>query len=334
MKRAGGIYSLISEPENIRLAFWKAAKGKHDRHDVVSFKSNFEENIRKLYDQLRLGLPDVGHYRFFHVYDPKKRMICAASFPERVLHHAIMNVCEPVLENCAVYDSYACRKGKGTQRAVLKTQVNASRYDWYLKLDIRKYFDSIDHSVLMQLLSRRFKEKALLALFDKILNTYHTEKGRGLPIGNLVSQHLANFYLSKFDHWIKEVRRIRGYIRYMDDFILFKRDKASLKNELIHIQHFLKENLKLDLKLPVQLNRTSNGIPFLGYRVFKYKIRLSPRSKRRFVHKFRLYEINFETGKWSINTLTRHMKPLIEFTRMADAEDLRRNVMHRFGVLS
>ena len=110
MKRAGGIYSLISEPDNILLAFWKAAKGKHDRHDVISFKSNFECNIRRLHDQLKQGSPDVGHYRFFHVFDPKKRLICAASFPERVLHHAIMNVCEPVLENYAVYDSYACRK--------------------------------------------------------------------------------------------------------------------------------------------------------------------------------------------------------------------------------
>ncbi|MDF1591100.1 MAG: reverse transcriptase/maturase family protein [Desulfobacterales bacterium] len=334
MRRAGRLYPLIAEPDNIRLAFLKAARGKHNRKEIVSFKSDFENNIRRLYDQIKHQLLDVGKYRFFHVYDPKKRLICAAAFEERVLHHAIMNVCEPVLDTYAIYDSYACRKGKGAQKAVLRSQEFAGRYLWFLKLDIRKYFDSIDHRILMQFLAHRFKDKTLLLLFGQIIKTYQTEADKGLPIGNLISQHLANFYLSGFDHWIKEVRRVHGYIRYMDDFILFKEDKASLKNELRQIQSFLKENLKLDLKSTTQLNRSSNGIPFLGLRVFPQRIRLSPLSKRRFIRKFRLYEENFKTGRWSINMLTRHMEPLIEFTQMANAADFRRNVMIRFGVSS
>ncbi len=334
MKRAGRLYDSIVDADNIRLAFWKAAKGKHDRKDVISFKSDFESNIRKLYDQLQQKSLNVGHYRFFDVYDPKRRLICAAAFPERVLHHAIMNVCEPVLDNYSIYDSYACRKRKGAQRAVLRLQVYARRYPWFLKLDIRKYFDSIDHEILMQLLSQRFKEKTVLLLFDQILKTYHIEKGKGLPIGNLISQNMANFYLSGFDRWNKEVRKVRAYVRYMDDFVLFKEDNASLKNELKQVKHFLKENLKLVLKSPVQLNRSSRGISCLGYRVFPQKIRLSTRSKQRFVRKFRSYEGNYQTGRWSTNTLTRHMEPLIEFTRMADSADLRRHVINRFGVSS
>lgn len=245
-----------------------------------------------------------------------------------------MNVCEPVLDRYTIFDSYACRKGKGTHRAVLRAQSFAKRRCWFLKLDIRKYFDSIDHKILQGLLSRRFKDRVVLELLGQILNTYQTKDGKGLPIGNLVSQHLANFYLSFFDHWIKEERRIRYYLRYMDDFLLLGNDKQDLKDELQHIHTFLKEKLALSLKPAIQLNRCIKGIPFLGYRVFPGKLLLSGRSKRRFVNKFRLYEGKWQNKRWTIETLTRHMEPLIEFTRMADAKGFRKNVIERFGVSS
>jgi retron-type reverse transcriptase len=334
MKRVGCLYPFIADPDNIRLAFLKAAKGKHDRKEVIRFKTNLESNISNLYCQLQNGCLNVGRYRFFNVYDPKKRWICAACFPERILHHAIMNVCEPVLDKYAINDSYACRKGKGPRRAVHKAQQFARRYRWYLKLDIAKYFDSIDHDLLRERLSRRIKDKGVLKLFDQIFKTYETQKGKGLPIGNLVSQHLANFYLSFFDHWIKEVRKIRGYIRYMDDFILFGEGKEALKLELIEIHLFLKTHLKLTLNPKIQVNKCKNGIPFLGYRVFPSIIRLTARSKQRFVKKFRQYENKQRNGKWSIRTLTAHMEPLIDFTRMADAEGFRREIIKRYGVLS
>ncbi len=301
---------------------------------MISFRNDYENNIHDLYRQLRQRTLDVGQYRFFHVYDPKKRLICAAAFPERVLHHAIMNVCEPVLDRYAIMDSYACRKGKGTHRAILRTQSFARRRGWFLKLDIRKYFDSIDHKILHRLLSRRFKDGAVLDLFGQILKTYQTQKGKGLPIGNLVSQHLANFYLSFFDHWIKEDRQIRLYLRYMDDFLVFGKDKQELKEELQHIHTFLDQKLALSLNPAIQLNRCSRGIPFLGYRVFPRKRLLSQRSKRRFINKFRLYEGKWLNGQWPLESLTRHMEALIEFTRMADAKGFRNNVIERFGVLS
>ena len=171
------------------MAFWKAAKGKHGNKEVIHFKVNFEENIQKIQQQFERNNLDIGYYHFFYVYDHKKRLICAASFPERVIHHAIMNVCEPVLETYSISDSYACRKEKGPRKAVLRVQEYAREYAWFLKLDIRKYFDSVDHSILFQLLSRRFKEKPLLELFRQLLETYQLKKGKGLPIGNLVSQH-------------------------------------------------------------------------------------------------------------------------------------------------
>ena len=201
MKRAGNLYRLIVEPDNLRLAFCKAVKGKHDRLEVIGFRENLEENLQKIRHQLLLHAPDIGHYRFFRIHDPKPRSICAASFPERVLHHAIMNICEPILDSYAICDSYACRKNKGCHKALARARHFARNNNWYLKLDIRKYFDSIDHDVVMRLLSRRFKDRELLLLFEKLLATYHVELDKGLPIGSLISQHLANFYLGLFDHW-------------------------------------------------------------------------------------------------------------------------------------
>lgn len=335
MKSKGDLFRHIMDRDNIRLAFLKAARGKQSRRDVVHFRANFEENIAMLQSQLLSGNIDIGHYRYFEVFDPKKRLICAASFPERVLHHAIMNICEPVLESCAIADSYACRKGKGGQKAVLRAQKFAGCFDWYLKLDIRKYFDSIDHATVLAALASRFREKNVLRLFEKIVVSYCLEPGKGLPIGNLISQHLANFYLSVFDHWIKEERRVRGYLRYMDDFLLFGRDRERIfRDELPAICEFLHQRLSLTMKPEIQMNRSIKGIPFLGYRIYPWKILLAPRSKKRFINKFRTYESRWQKGEWTEERLVRHMEPLLAFARFAASKGFRNNVLSRFGVLS
>jgi hypothetical protein len=332
MKRVNNRYHRIPTYENLCLAFWKAAKGKQDRQEVIAFRKDFDANIRKLQQAVIRHKPDIGHYRFFRVFDPKQRSICAASFPERVLHHAVMNVCEPLLDAYAIYDSYACRKGKGNRKALERARNYCGIFQWYLKLDVQKYFDSIDHSIMIEQLARHFKDDDLLELFSKLLDTYHTKPGKGLPIGNLISQHLANFYLGRYDHWIKEQRRIRGYLRYMDDFILFSPNRAFLKTELGETRQFLARELALDLKENIQLNRCIRGIPFLGYRIFPQTIRLAPRSRKRFIQKFKMYEKNWHEGGWSVNELARHMEPLIEFTRVSDSTGLRRKVIQRFGV--
>lgn len=331
MKRAGGLYTRIADPVNLRIAFWKAAKGKQDRQEVITFRGDFEANIEKLRHQLESRKVAVGDYRFFYVHDPKKRLICAASFNERVLHHAVMNVCEAVLDAYAIFDSYACRKGKGGCKAVERAQAFSRKFRWYLKLDISKYFNSVDHRILLNMLERRFKDRDLLGLFETILNTYATRPGKGLPIGNLISQHMANFYLGRLDHWIKEERRIKGYVRYMDDFILWGEKKDLLKKELSHTRVWLKEVLDLELKENIQLNRCDRGIPFVGYRVYSGRVALLPASKRRFVEKFRKYEANYLQGRWSEQDLCRHMEPLVAFTKRADTMGFRANVLRRFA---
>jgi RNA-directed DNA polymerase len=332
MKRAGNLYDRIADPGNLRLAFIKSIRGKRGKAEAIAYAANLDANLRQLREHLLAERVDVGHYHFFTVHDPKERVICAASFPERVLHHAIMNVCEPVLERYAVHDSYACRTGKGMHAAVLRAQAFTRRYAWYLKLDIRQYFASIDHEIVMALIARRVKDNAVLRLIRTILGTYSVDPGRGLPIGNLLSQHLANFYLGHLDHWIKETLRVRGYVRYMDDFVLWAADKAALKGHLEGVRHFLESELKLELKENVQLNRCARGLPFLGYRVFAFRLALGPRAHRRFARKLRGYEKEWLTGRWSEADLARHMEALLSYVRFADTLPLRQRIVSRFSV--
>lgn len=263
MKRTGFLYDKICDIENLKLAFWKASKGKRDCGEVIAFSNRLEDNLLKMRGQLLSHQPDLGHYHFFTIREPKERLICASSFHERILHHAIINICEPVLERFAIFDSYACRKEKGNRRAIARCQEFARLHPWYLKLDIRQYFGSINHAMAASILSRLFKDSRLLGLFDQILASYNSGvRGVGLPIGNLVSQYLANLYLGTMDHWLKEERRVGGYLRYMDDFVLFATTRNLLSIELREIGTFLGDKLKLRLKDKIQLNRTNLGVPF------------------------------------------------------------------------
>ena len=322
----------IAEPENLREAFLKAARGKRGKADCRAFQERLDENLTRLRAELLAGSVRVGDYHLFQIFDPKERTICAADFRQRVLHHAVMAVCEPALEQAAVFDSYACRKGKGRLAAVGRASGYARRYDWFLKMDVRKYFASIDHRVLERLLARRYKDTAVLALFGKIIRSYETVPGRGLPIGNLTSQHFANYYLSPLDRFIKEQLGRGAYVRYMDDSVVWGRCRGELKAVRDRVREFLAVELKLELKAEPPLNRTALGMDFLGYRLFPRVMRLARRSKLRFARKFRGYERAFVEGVWSEAELQRRTTALLAFVLPAESEGFRRHVLERFGV--
>jgi retron-type reverse transcriptase len=359
MKRAGQLLKAVASPDNLRLAFWKAAKGKRAKADCRAFQQRLDGNLDDLRGDLLAGTVRVGDYHYFTIHDPKERIICAASFRERVLHHALMNVCEPVLERAAVFDSYACRRGKGRLAAVTRAQAYARRHAWFLKLDVRKYFDSIHHDTLRDLLRRKLKDAAVLALFDRIIASYHTTPGRGLPIGNLTSQHFANFYLAPLDRFVKEGgaggrsadipvrlgvcapdradRNARApasaYVRYMDDFVIWGQSSRQLRAWAEQVRVFLAEELKLDLKPNTILNRTGFGMDFLGYRIFPRTLRLSRRSKVRFVRKLRAYEAAHRAGEWTELHLQQRMTALLAFVLPADSRGFRQHVINRFACL-
>ena len=332
MKRKSGLMELIADADNLRLAFWKAAKGKATKRDCREFRGALDRELDALRRGLLSGELKIGDYHYFKVHDPKERLICAASFRERVLHHAMINICEPVLERAAIHDSYACRKGKGSLMAVARARSAARSQGWFLKMDMRKYFDSIDHATLRAQLARKFKESALLMLFDRILGSYQCLPGRGLPIGNLTSQHMANFYLSPLDRHIKETLKCRNYVRYMDDMVVWGQTGGELQAVLESVQQFARSDLQLELKSGTALNRTCFGMDFLGYRIFPDSVRLSRRSKARFARKFRRYEEARLAGVWSDRQAQQRMGALLAFVLPAQSSAFRRRVLERFGV--
>ena len=332
MKRHGQLMAQIADAENLRLAFWKASKGKRGKADCRAFQAQWEEHLAALRAELLAGEVAVGDYHYFTVQDPKKRLICAAAFRERVLHHALMNVCEPVLERAAVRDSYACRKGKGRLLAVERAQSYTRTHCWFLKLDIRKYFDSIHQPTLRALLGQKFKDPLLLGVFDRIIGSYQTAPGRGLPIGNLTSQHFANYYLAPLDRFVTETLQRGAYVRYMDDFVVWGDSGRELRAVCERVREFLARELKLDLNDKTIINRTTFGMDFLGYRLFPGTVRLARRSKVRFTRKFRRYEAALMRGEWSELVLQQRMQALLAFVVPANSGAFRQHVLQRFRV--
>lgn len=330
MKRATNLIPKIACFENLLLAFYKAKKGKEQKPATMDYVKNLQENLMDLHHQLTSGDVNIGNYHYFTIYDPKERQICAAEFQERVLHHAIMNVCHPCFERYQICDSYATRLGKGTYKALERAGYFQKRYQWYLKFDIRKYFDSIDHQILTAMLWQKFKDKGLLAVFEKIINSYQTQPGKGIPIGNLTSQYFANHYLGKLDHYIKNQLMIPAYIRYMDDFILWHNDKQALKEIWGKVETFLNKNLALSLKTAT-LNHANRGLPFVGYLVFPEKIYLARRSKRRYQSKMKEFTALLESGRWSQSEFQQHALAVNAFAFHADSYYFRKKVLCNLG---
>lgn len=325
MKRVNHLLPLITDMDNLRLAFWKAGKGKRHAANVLAYQNELEENLWQLRQQIQRAQVQVGEYRYFTIYEPKQRQICAAAFGEQVLHHTLMNVCHPYFDRKLIYDTYACRKGKGTYAALDRAQAYTRRYAWFLKLDVKQFFASIHHDVLKRQLARVFKELQLLSMFYQVIDSFSSEENRGLPIGNLTSQYFANHYLSSLDHYIKQELRIPAYVRYMDDLVLWSHEKGELLAAKQAIEQYVSNSLRLALKAP-QLNRTRLGLPFLGYRLFPFHRRLLQKSKVRFLRKAQNSYQRWAEGCWTAQQAQDHLLPLLAFTQHANAEGLRRKV--------
>lgn len=251
MKRLGLLFEAIVDRQNLALAFLKALRGKRRSADALVFCRAVDANLATVRERFLALDPEWGPYRSFVISDPKERVISAAPFADRVMHHAVMNILEPLFERQSIFHSYACRKGKGTHAAVLRAFGNTKAWPWFLKLDVRKYFDSVDHRVLECQIGRLIKDGRVLRLLQPLIDSYQTLPGKGLPIGNLTSQFFANLYLSRLDHFILEQLRPAAYVRYMDDFVLWARGEEVVLSALSGICDFCADNLSLALKPPV-----------------------------------------------------------------------------------
>ena len=311
MKRIGFLFDEICSYDNLLKAYCQASKGKHCKPEVVEFSKRFDENISLLKSGLESGRVTIGNYHYFEIYDPKQRKICAASFPERIMHHAIINVCQPIFEKTLISNTFATRKGKGIYQAIDKAMSLMRHNDYVAKLDYHKYYDSIDHVVLKMKLRRLFKDSRLLNLLDAIIDSYQVADHKGLPIGNLTSQYFANIYLSVIDHASTEQFNAGGYVRYMDDMLVFNTSRIALLEAVRRIK-IMSESQHLKLKSPI-IVKTGNGVNFLGYKIYPHHFVMSGRSKRRFRKKLRQYGEKFISGLWTEKELSNHITPLTAF---------------------
>ncbi len=286
MKRKGNLYHQVYSLENLYLADEKARKGKMNNPGVKAHMAEQDNNILILHDMLKNKTYRTSRYSTFWIETPKLREIFKLPyFPDRVTHHAVMNVTRDIFTECFIAKTYSCLKGRGIHKALRdlrKALRNKEKTVYYLQFDIKKFYPSVDHDILKKLLRRKFKDKDLLWLMDEIIDS-----APGLPIGNYLSQFFGNYYLNGFDHWLKEEMGVHDYFRYMDDCIILHWDKKVL-HELLHkIIDYLATHLKLELKGNYRICPVSCGIDFVGYVTRHRYVLLRKSIKQRFARMVR-----------------------------------------------
>ncbi|MCB9503791.1 MAG: RNA-dependent DNA polymerase [Deferribacteres bacterium] len=297
-KHYKNLYPQIHTFENLWSASRKARLGKRKKLSTAEFEHNLEENLFEIQHALAQEDFHFSPYRFFTIREPQERLIAAAPYRDRVVHHAICNVIEPILDSIMVFDSYACRKDKGSHKAVQRAQSFLQKSKWFLKIDLRKYFFSIDHQLLLADLAKKLCDKKLMRLISQLLATYSSlpllsnslkgelnfqgDRAVGLPIGNLTSQLFANYFLTPLDRFIKEKLLINYSIRYMDDIILFSRSKQELQTAKFQISNFLTERRLCMHQDKSQIAPAHHGLRFLGFHIYPHTLKISRPNLQRF----------------------------------------------------
>lgn len=287
MKRINGLYEQIISIENLELADSKARKGKKNKKEIANFDQDRSNLLLKLHEQLKSLAYKTSEYHVFKIYEPKERIVYRLPYyPDRIAHHALMNVLEPIFVQCFTTNTYSCIKERGIHKGLqdIKSALHDVQATQYcLKLDITKFYPSVDHDVLKSLLRKKFKDVRLLILLDEIIDSCP-----GLPIGNYLSQFLANFYLTGFDHWIKEQKKVEYYFRYADDIVIFAPEKPYLHKLLSEIREYFEVKLKLKIKPNYQVFSVDiRGVDVLGYKFYHTYIRLRKSIKQNFARKLK-----------------------------------------------
>ena len=337
----GAMFDRLTAFPNLLRAAYLAQRGKRRRPNVSTFFLNLETELVQVQTALRTRTYQPGPFRNFVIREKKPRMISAAPFRDRVVHHALCQVIEPLFERRFLFDSYACRKGKGTHAAVDRASSYARRYRYVLKCDLAQFFPSIDHQVLLGLLQRRVQDPEVLWVITRILGHGGSERGpvwyfpgddllapwtrsRGLPIGNQTSQFFANVYLDGLDHFIKHELRMPGYVRYVDDLLVFANDKALLHDARAAIEAY-GQTLRLTFHprkcfvAPVKA-----GLTFLGFRLYPGSRRLEAGNVRRMKRRVRLFRQMVQEGRMPSSVVTVRFNSWLAHARHGDTARLRR----------
>lgn len=334
------VYEELCSYENLETAFNRARRGKTLKDYVIEFEAKLKENLLQLRTELLLQTYQPQPLKTFILRDPKTRKISKSAFRDRVVHHAICNIIEPVFDKRFIYDSFANRLRKGTLNAVKrfdefkrKVSQNNTIRCYVLKADIKSYFDSVNHQILLQILGKRIKDERLLWLIKTILDNHKGEdSNKGMPLGNLTSQFFANVYLNEFDQFVKHKLRIKYYIRYVDDFAILHQSRKVLEDYKEKINTFLKD--KLDLKLhpdKSQVLKLEKGISFLGFRVFYHHKILVKKNMRKFEKKMEQMKHEYGNEKLEREKVIEKFEGWLAYASHANTYKYRKRMTSKFN---
>lgn len=338
-------FEILCSWSNLFGAWHRAARGKRGQPNVAAFEHRLEENLLELQQELLTSTYRPGPYQSFHIHEPKRRLISAAPFRDRVVHHALCQVIEPAFERSFIADSYANRVGRGTHRALNRLQGFARRFPFALQCDLRQFFPSLDHEILFEILARKVTDPGVLALIRLILasgqgvlseeydmvwfagdDLFAPLRPRGLLIGNLTSQFWANCYLNPFDHFVKRELCCSAYVRYVDDFVLFAYDKRTLwKWKRLVAERLAK--LRLTIHPHAQPHPVREGIPFLGFVIYPNRRRLKRRKAIHFQRKLRRLVAACAAGTAPLSAVTASIRGWVNHACHGNTVGLRKAVL-------
>ena len=346
MKRHGNLWLQVIAFDNLLLASRQAQKAKRFRPNVLAFNDRLEQELLRLHTELKKLTYQPGRYRTFRIRDPKPRMISAAPYRDRVVHHALCNVIVPLLDRTLIETTYANRLGYGTHRALKRFIGWARQYRYCLQCDIAKYFPSIDHEILKALIRQYIKCPETLWLLETIIDASNKQmpvieyfpgddlltpvmRRRGLPIGNLTSQFFANLYLSPFDHFVKRQRKLKHYLRYVDDFAAFSDDRQELADARLTMEDYL-ATLRLKMHpIKSQLVETRYGANFVGFRILPDRIRVRNDNVRRARRRLKALQRQYAAGDITLGPLVQRLQSWEAHLKHGDTYRLRQKVFDR-----
>ena len=349
MKSYKHLYPQVWSFENLLESFYQARRGKPKTPGLCAFEYDLEQNLFALQEELQGHTYQPGLYHHFYIHEPKKRKVSAAPFRDRVVHHALCNVIEPIFECRFIYDSYACRKGKGTHRALARCQEFLRQNEYVFQGDILKFFPSIDHQILLDILGRRIHDDEVMDLIRLILKSGEgvladeyvmqwfpgddllspLERPRGLPIGNLTSQFWANVYLNELDTFVKHELHWRYYLRYVDDLLVFGNAKRELHQVKQALAAFL-ERLRLRLHpRKQQIYPVDTGIDFVGFVSFAERRKIRRENIKRLIRRVRRFQRLYAAGEMTQAQITQSLQSWIAHSRYADSYRLRCQILMR-----
>ncbi len=341
------MFTQLCSWDNLLLAYRKAAKGKRGHPNVAAFEYRLEDNLLRLQMELESFTYRPGNYTSFYIHEPKRRLISAAPFRDRVVHHALCNLIEPLFERLFIPDSYANRLGKGTHRALDRLQTFSRCYPYALQCDVEQFFPAVDHAILRAELARYIADAGVMWLVERILEsgvgvlseTYQMVyfagddlfariRRRGLPIGNLTSQFWANVYLNPFDHFVKRELSCKAYLRYVDDFVLFAEDKGKLwqwKQALVERLRCL----RLTIHPGAHPRPVTEGIPFLGFVIYPHKRRLKRRKGLHYQRRLHALLKAYRRGEIPLEEVNASVQGWVNHARYGNTAGLRKALLSK-----